>query len=469
MMDLLESKRIDLNYQFNHGDMFPLMENAGLVVSKVIGENYGTMKKILVICGSGNNGGDGIVAARNLSKDNEVSIILYTKKDGSISKLSELALKTLKNISVIKNPEIKPVEEQINKNDIIVDSVFGTGVRDPIPEPLITLFKIINKSKKKIVSVDVPSGMGASNAILPTLTVTFTDKKKGANKNNSGTIVVKDIGIEKEVIDYTGAGDMIYFPSIKKSGHKGENGKLLIIAGWKYTGAGCMAAKSSENSLVDLVNILVPEEKYGIFSTKLDDQVVSIYSDKELKEQIEKSTAVMVGCGMGMEEKVVNCVLKVAEYSKRIVFDADAIHIMSKHKSLINSNMIFTPHGEEFRSLTSKEPTRENAEQFCKEYGCTILLKGPIDTITNGKNTLLSSGGSPRMAMGGTGDVLAGLTAGLLARGMEPFRAASLASYINKKSGEEAEKNSIYWYNTNKIITNARSIMKNLFEFCGMT
>ncbi len=465
MMDLKEGKRIDLNYKWAHGDLFPLMENAGYQVGKTMEESLGNGKRVLVICGSGNNGGDGLIAASYLSSKNNVSVIIYTRGDGTVGKLSEMALQKIHDLTVLKNPSMKELKEQVNRSEVIVDAIFGTGVHGSIREPYASIFKLINDSKSTIISVDVPSGLDTDLSIHPSATVTFTDLKEGMTVENSGKIHIKSIGIPAEEIDLAGPGEMVYFPVPEKHGHKGQNGRLLILAGWEYSGAGCMSAEAAEVSLVDLITVLVPENKQWIFSTKLNDQMVGSYNIQNMNNQLERSTAVLSGPGMGISDQSEEAVMMVVKSGKNAVFDADAIHIISRNRDIINKNMIFTPHGEEFRVLTGKEPTRENAVNFCKEHGCTIVLKGPTDIITDGTRTMTCTGGSPRMAMGGTGDILAGMIAGFLARKMDPFRAGVLGLFINKKNGENLEKISSYWFNTYDLINNLGKTMKEFYSF----
>ena len=465
MMENIEGKRIDFNYKWNHGDLFPLMENAGRAVSEYISEKYGEHRNILVISGSGNNGGDGIITARNLDTGSNLKLIVITRSDGSVSSLSRRAMKEFGEERIIKNPKMEEIKEMISEADIIVDAIFGTGIRDPVNVPYSTIIEEINLSKADVVSIDIPSGLGTSHSIIPDATVTFTDIKEGMNQKNSGSINVRNIGISEREINYAGPGDMVYFPDIEKNGHKGQNGKLLIMAGWKFSGAGCMTARAAENALPDLITMLVPKPSSVIFSIKLEDQIVGIYNSQNMKKEMEKCTAVLAGPGMGITEDSVKAVLSVCRSGKKVLFDADAIHIMGEHRELINQNMLFTPHSQEFKALTGTDANRENAEKFSSKYGCTVLLKGPTDIITNGKKTILSEGGSPRMAMGGTGDILAGLCAGLMARNMEPFRAAVLASFINKKNGEMTEKENSYWFNTYDLLENMGKTFRDYYEF----
>ncbi len=340
MMENIEGKRIDFNYKWNHGDLFILMENAGKAVSEYITEKYGKNRNILVISGSGNNGGDGIITAHNLDSDNNLKLIVMTRSDGSVSSLSRRAMEKFGNDRIIKNPNTGDIRKMISESDIIVDAIFGTGIRDPVKEPYSSIIEEINLSRAEVISIDVPSGLGTSHSVLPDATVTFTDVKEGMNEKNSGSINVRNIGIDEREINYAGPGDMVYFPKIEKNGHKGQNGKVLIMAGWKFTGAGCMTARAAENALPDLITMLVPKASSTIFSIKLEDQIVGVFNSLNMKNELEKCNAVLTGPGMGISEDSVKVVLAVCKSGKKAVFDADAIHIMAEQATYLQDYVL---------------------------------------------------------------------------------------------------------------------------------
>ncbi len=465
MMDFDESRRLDFNYLEKHRDLFPLMKNAGKAVYESIKDFYGGGKNVLFVCGKGNNGGDGLIAASLLSYENRVRILLFTGPDGQIGELPSMAIREMKNASIIKNPSKDAVKSELGWAEVIVDALLGTGIKGKMREPYLSVIQEINRTGKPVISVDIPSGLGSDVAVKPKITVTFTDIKEGMDESNSGEIVLKNIGIDRSLIENAGRGDMVFFPKYDPDTHKGMNGRLLIIGGWEHHGAGIMSAQASLRGLPDLVEILVPENKYHVFASRLTDQMVSVYDEDIMKKLISKSTAILAGPGMGKSYEAVKAMEIIQKSGKYAVLDADAIRITGEAIIPVMENAIYTPHSEEFRVLSGYEANRENAERFARENRCVILLKGKTDIITDGKRTIMSSGGTPRMATGGTGDVLAGLAAGLLARGMKPFRAAVLASMINKKAAESLEKFSGYWWNTSDLIENLGPTMKEYYDY----
>ncbi len=469
MIELDESKRLDINYLEAHGDLYPLMKNAGKAVYETIKDFYGGGRNILFICGPGNNGGDGFIAAALLGLENRVRIVLLTGGKAKVGEMSEKAMSEIKNASIIKNPAKNVIQEHIKWSDIIVDSLLGTGLRRDLSGEYASAVEIINKSGKPVISVDIPTGFGNALQIRPKMTVTFTDTKEGMTPENSGEIVIRSIGIEKALIENAGAGEIAFFPEYEKDTHKGMNGRLLMIAGWAYHGSGIIASRAAMAALPDLVNVVVPENKYTTFTSSLHEQVVHTYSKSVLTSILENATGAVIGPGMGYSALSKEIMNTVAKSGVNIVLDAEAIRMAGEGDIEIRKGMVFTPHSTEFKLLTGMEPGRENAEKFAHDRNCVILLKGTTDIITTGENTILSHGGSPRMAMGGTGDILAGLTGGFISRGMSPFRSAVLASFINKKNGEDMEKYSSYWFGIDDMIENLNPMMRKYYAFAHGT
>ncbi len=466
MMELDESKRLDINYQEVHGDLYPLMKNAGKSVYETVKDFYGGGRNILFICGPGNNGGDGIVAAVMLGTENRVRIILLTGgADRKLGDLAERAISEIKNASIIKNPPKNVIQDQVNWSEIIVDSMFGTGIGRNIEGIFASATEIMNKSGKPIVSVDIPSGIGTNLQVKPKMTVTFTDSKEGMTAENCGEIVIKDIGIEKELIHNAGAGEMAFFPDVKPHAHKGENGILLMLAGWEYHGSGVIASRAAMSALPDLVHVLVPKSMYTIFASNLHEQVVHTYSEDRVKQIMERATGAVVGPGMGMGADAREAIATIASSGINTVMDAEATRMAGEGTVDIRNGMVFTPHATEFKLLTGLDPSKENAEKFAQDNNCVILLKGETDYITTGTRTIMVGGGSPRMAMGGTGDLLAGLTGGFISRGMTPFRSAVLASFLNKRNGEAMEKYASHWFGVDDMLGNLNTVIRRYHSF----
>ena len=204
-MEASEFRRADINYESLFGDLYVLMNNAGASVSDFIGRTFGSNLKICVVCGKGNNGGDGLVAARELSKNNEVTVILVEGKSRMSSSIARKALRSYRG-KVVGFDAIGPSLEDC---DIVVDALLGTGISGSPKYPYDLAIKQINSCRKPVVSVDVPSGMGSDPAVAPSYTVTFTERKDGMTEANCGKIIVVDIGIPDQVFRFAGPGDLI--------------------------------------------------------------------------------------------------------------------------------------------------------------------------------------------------------------------------------------------------------------------
>ena len=455
-MDYLDEKSTDINYSDTFGDTYLLMKNAGKAISHFIEATFPREKSIIVVCGTGNNAGDGICCAELLRKKYNVSVILIKGVAG---------LKTPEARRAINDYEgnyygISAFEDILSSDDIVVDAMFGIGIKGDPREPYSTIINKINSSGKTIVSIDVPSGFPSNMSIKPDFTVTFTDKKIGMDHSNSGEIIVADIGIPEYVKTSVGQGDLAYIPAYDPIAHKGMNGTAGIFAGNTFPGAAVMASTAAYNTGPDLVKVFSSKSNRDIIISS--NPGLMFYDVDEIGEtDMDGIVSVLIGPGMGrtsISKKIMDYV--VDNYTGQLIIDADALRLLTPDR-IAGRNAIITPHSAEFMAFTGLQATAENAVKIAGKYGITVLLKGVTDIITDGKNTKYSAGGNSRMAMGGTGDVLAGIATGLSSRGMQPFRAAVAASYINKKCGDMALKEYGYYYSILDLIGNIKYVLNN--------
>ena len=492
-----EIRVLDKNAEFYGVPGKNLMEKAGKGVADFV-KNKFKSKNILVFCGLGNNGGDGFVAARYLSKNFNVTVFLTGKAvdiKTTISKKNYNKLKT-KNFD---DKSIKKIDGLIDKNEIIIDSMLGIGLSGQLREPYLSIVKKINNSKNKtIISVDVPTGLGTNLAINPNYTITFHDIKTGMNKNNSGVIKIVDIGIPKKAIDYVGSGELVYYPIPKKDSHKGENGRLLIVGGGPYYGAPALSSFAAQRTGVDLVYIATPKKvaraitsyspllikpirlaknlaklSPNLIVKELNDEDIVIPEDyKIINNLIKKCDTLLIGPGLGDDLKTQNAVKKIIELfvknKKSIVIDADAIKVIGRNPDIIkNSKTVITPHTGEFAELTGVKLTKNLSERkkkvelWAKKLGVTIILKGPVDIISNGTDTKLNDTHNPSMTTGGTGDVLAGIIGALLSKDVLPYNAARMGIFINGSAGNLAFKKRAYGLVATDLIDEIPNVLKN--------
>lgn len=456
MITAFQSRIMDANSEELGVSVSKLMRNAGKALAETINDFFPD-GKVLIVCGTGNNGGDGFAASRYLPKKN-VTVAIFDKPKSEVAK---------KHFDKMDKKPVKFDSVDLDDYDVIVDCVLGTGLYGNVREPYSDYIDKVNASGKPVISCDVPSGLGADKQINPTLTVTFHDIKEGMDENNSGTIIIEDIGIPKEAITNVGKGDFLRYPIPKENSHKGENGRLLIIGGGPYTGAPALSGMAALRVGVDLVRIATPESSFTPIASasssfvmhKLKGECLTKWSVKELLELAELVDAVLIGPGLGTDRETIKAVQKfVTECKKPIVVDADGITAVSQ-MSVIPYNLVFTPHHKELERLTSESP-----DYFAKLNECVLVIKGKTDVITDGYETRYNTTGNSAMTVGGTGDALSGTVAGLLAKGMDPFDAGCLGAYLCGKAGEKAFKKYSYGLTAEDLTKEISKVLRKNLE-----
>ena len=252
---------LDKNSEYQGIPTNQLMEQAGNGVADFISTKLSSkIKKIFVVCGPGNNGGDGLVAARYLSENYQVSVFLPVEK-----MKTSLAQKNLDKVQKCKvtiyfKNDLKEFDEIVAGYDVIVDSMLGIGLSGTLKEPFLSIVHKINTIKDIIIiAVDVPTGLGTDTAILPDYTVTFHDLKENMNSKNCGRIHTVDIGIPEKAVQYVGPGELsVYYPRPQQDSHKGDNGKVLVVGGGPYIGAPALSGLAALRTGADLVYIACP-------------------------------------------------------------------------------------------------------------------------------------------------------------------------------------------------------------------
>jgi NAD(P)H-hydrate epimerase len=497
-----EIKVLDRNAEFYGVPTINLMENAGKGVADFIKNDLKLkVKDILIFCGIGNNGGDGFVAARYLSEFYNVTVFLTGKENEIKTSISKENFKKLKKTKtkIFDIKSIENLDKLTNEKEIIIDSMLGIGLSGKLREPYLSIVKKSNSFKNKtIISVDVPTGFGTDTSIKPNFTVTFHDIKIGMNKQNSGNIKTVDIGIPKKAIEYVGPGELTtYYPIPKKESHKGDNGVVLVIGGGPYIGAPALSGLAALRTGSDLVFIVTPKvaaRAITSFSPELikplrlaknvsslspnlivkelnNEENLTIDDIKIIEKYLPKSDSIIIGPGLGSETKTKIAIKKLIEkcvkFDKSIVIDADAIQVVGKNPEIIkNSKTVITPHAGEFKELTNEklenniEKRKKSVKKWAQNLQVTILLKGPIDVVSNGENIKLNDIHNQAMTVGGTGDVLAGIIGSLLSRDIEPFNAARVGIFINGSAGNNAFKKHSYGLIATDIINEIPNILK---------
>lgn len=442
-----------------------LMERAALSVVEEL-ESF-DLTKVLVVCGSGNNGADGYAVARLLHLQNIKVDVLF---------VGEEQRRTIENKQQQKIAEyygvnsVKEIEN--NPYTTIVDALFGIGLSRPLSGKYLEIIEQINQAAGEILSVDIPSGISADNgkvmgnALKATRTVTFAFRKLGLvlypGAEYAGVVTVKDIGITArgfegrfpKIYTYT-RKDLERIPRRQSYSNKGTYGKILVVAGSKnMSGAAYFSAKAAYRMGAGLVRIVTPEENRQILQTLLPEAIVTTYQRNQLDgdwltEAINWASAIVIGPGMGVSEEAKYLLSKVLSISKvPLVIDADAITLIAKEPELLHDHeqkIIMTPHVGEMSRLTGKlipeiaDNIIEVAEKFAAEKKVTCVLKDARTIVTEGTGYIyVNTSGNNGMATGGAGDVLTGVIVGLLAQGLREREAARLGVYIHGLAGDAA-------------------------------
>ena len=459
MISPLEMRVLDRNAQYFGISTLDLMEAAGKAVAEVARSEFGAAgKHVLVLCGTGNNGGDGLVAARHLSKEARVTVLLARSPDQFDTKEAQTNFERLRDVQILAG--LDRSEEAIAEADLLIDALLGIGAEGSLREPFASLVRQVNGSGKPILSVDVPSGFGTGLMVRPTVTVALHDVKEGMTPDNGGRICIVDIGIPSKVTTMIGPGEFLLYPVPRATSHKGENGRLLVIAGGPYTGAPALVGFGSLGIGIDLVHIATPASAATVVASYSPTFIVHpLVGHRLLREDLRqiieltpRVDAVAIGPGLGDASGTLEAIREaVRSIPLPMVLDADAIKaVAAEPKCLVGKKAVLTPHSREFQLLSGKalpdapEQRAEMVRETAKALGATILLKGHVDIVTDGTRLKFNYTGNPGMTAGGTGDVLCGLTAGLIAKGMAPYDAARLAAFTNGAAGDLAFEEKSY-------------------------
>ena len=467
-----------------------LMERAALEVVRCMEEEQLDFRKVLVVCGSGNNGGDGYAIARLLHlKGHDVTIFFA----GNSQKRSEENAQQAKIAAHYEIPVITNLDTE--EYSVIIDALFGTGLKREITGHYREILCSVNQMTGEKVAVDLPSGIhdttGAQMGIAfcADLTVAIAFPKRGLflQEGNvcAGKILTGDIGISSETFSegtvtfgYEKQDLFLGFPKRKKNSHKGSYGKVLMIAGSKgMSGAAYLSAKAAYAVGAGLVQIYTHEENRVILQQLLPEAIITTYDtfdSEQLEKLIQWADLIGIGCGLGKSdtaERVMQYTLKRALVP--CVVDADGINILSKHMEWIevtNALIVLTPHMKEMSRMLQcsvKELIEQRMERlhaFVERYKVVCVLKDARTLVAKEhRNTYLNLSGNAAMAKAGSGDVLAGVIVGILAQQCEPYISACLGVFLHGLAGDVArDKKGAYSVLASDLVAEISSVLKNI-------
>lgn len=460
-----------------------LMERAALKVTEFLEQKKINTEKALVVCGSGNNGGDGFAVARLLWEKGKEVTVLFAGKESSMTEECALQAKVAGNLGMTIVTELLREEYTV-----IIDAIFGVGLSREVRGNYAVLIQQMNQMTGTKIAIDIPSGICSRTgkvlgcAFRADMTVTFQCEKLGMTwfpgAEYSGKITVAEIGIDTGIfccqsipqglplaapagdnqeISYTlDSRDLPgMLPVRTRNSHKGTYGKLLMITGSEgMAGAAFLSAKAAYTAGAGLVRIYTDESNRNILQQLIPEAVVSTYTgydEQKLKELLEWADVVCIGCGLGKSEvssKLLERTLKWADVP--CIIDADGINLLSGKPELLKERAaptILTPHMKEMSGLIRcsvaelAEKRFEKLRQFTVKYPSVCVLKDARTIVAeNNRQYFVNTAGNQAMAKAGAGDVLAGLIAGFAAQKMESYDSAVLGVLLHALAGDEAKR-----------------------------
>ena len=470
-----------------------LMETAGSAIVRAIEQHYPTCQRIGILVGKGNNGGDGLVIARQLAHAGRDVFLFLVSPPDSFTGEAEINLQIAKRLG-LQIEEILTdtgfygtgtVPTTLASCELLVDGIFGTGLRGTVSDPIATVINAINSLATPILSVDLPSGLDADTGhplgtcVRADRTVTIGLPKRGLlvhpGAEFAGKLEVVDIGFPEQVIDAqdikvnwtTTAQASQWVPPRLPASHKGTYGRVLVVAGSTgMTGAAALASEAALRAGAGLVTLAIPKHLNPVLEGLLPEVMtlplpetdagsLSVSATSAILEFAEKTKSVLaIGPGLSQHPDTVALVQQLVrenreqELDRRMVVDADGLNALSQAPeviSLLDREAILTPHPGEMSRLANAsvlglEADRiRTAQQFASEHNLTLVFKGAptVAGLPNG-DVWINSTGNPGMGTGGMGDVLTGILAGLMAQGHSSETAAVLGVYLHGLAGDIA-------------------------------
>lgn len=461
-----------------------LMENAGRGAARFFLQHFDPPESshVLILCGRGNNGGDGYVIARYLHEAGLRVTILTLAPLGEVSGDARTNLNIARGIDL----EIREVPDGeawegcktlLKETDYIIDGILGTGLHSEVKGFYGRVIGAINEIRKPVMAIDIPSGLNADTggvmgtAVMADLTVTFGFPKLGQvifpGANYVGRLVRIDIGIPNSVADTLTGPAMMTEPDDfmdllrreKKDIHKGTRGHLLVLAGSTgKTGAATLAALAANRAGAGLVTVGIPRSLNTILECKLTEAMtvplpetsqgsLSLAAEEEIYGLMEGKTALAIGPGLSTNEETVALLRRLVGGNRLpMVIDADGLNAIAPDPGILGDarrRTVLTPHPGEMARLVGMKASEVQADRvdiaarFAAAHGCHLVLKGARSIIAApGGPIYVNPTGNPTLSSGGTGDVLTGLVGGFLARGWPTTQAALAGVYLHGLSGD---------------------------------
>ncbi|MGI6064941.1 MAG: NAD(P)H-hydrate dehydratase [Bacillota bacterium] len=465
-----------------------LMENAGLAVVNIVRNHFAgnlKQKRILILAGKGNNGGDGLVVARHLvNSGSDVKVFLLCKPE-ELQGDAAINWKAVKQMNIpyqliLSERDLNVARVGLMYSELVIDAIFGTGFKGAVQGLAAKLINLVNEAGKPVVAVDLPSGAEANTGavrgtcIKATYTVTFGLPKIGLvmepAARYTGDLTVGEISIPQKLMQKQNYTRCLLDKDwcrkrIPKRGidtHKGDYGHVLVVGGSPgMTGAVALAATAAVRSGAGLVTVAVPQSMNNIMEIKITEAMSQplpetvdgtlALSALNLLDNLAAQKTVVFGPGLSRQKETQDLVRAfVANLPSPVVLDADALFALAGCRDLLKKKscpVVLTPHPGEMAHLVGcstkdvQSRRMEVAEQVAREWHVVLVLKGAKTIIATPDGRLfVNPTGNPGMATGGSGDVLAGIIGAFMAQGLKPENAAAVAVYLHGLAGDEAAR-----------------------------
>lgn len=478
-----------VDHETIHGIKIPglvLMERASKAVADQAAQMIDHSKRILVISGIGNNGGDALACTRILLEQDYLVDYMIVGKIEKASDDLKLQLQILKNLGYFP---LESEDVNFHKYDLLIEGIFGVGLSREVGGVYKEVIERINACGKPVIAIDIPSGISGDSgkalgcAVRAAVTVTFGGYKRGhllyPGREYCGDTKLVSIGfhdqtIKKYATGYTLEGNDHLMPERKAYSNKGSYGKVLIVAGNEtMSGAACFAAEAALRMGAGLVKVLSDERNRQVLQTRLPE--VLFGERTNLKESLNWCDCILFGPGVGVSEEtkeMLEVILK--EGTKPLVIDADGLNTISRFQMEIHYpyGVIITPHLMEAARLMEcdiakiKEDLCQSAQNLAEKYHCIAVLKDAATIVASEDDLVyINQSGNDGMATGGSGDVLAGMITGLLGGGLSSYEAAVHGVYLHGLAGDRARRDlGAYSMIASDIITHIKDVTGGSYE-----
>jgi len=440
-----------------------LMERAGEAAFNVLRDRWPDAKRIAVLCGIGNNGGDGYVIAR-LAQEQGLDATVY--QVGDPARLQGDALAARQRLEGIDVSPTTYAEQDLSPFDVVVDALLGTGLSGEVRNPFLLAINAMNQCDSPVLAVDIPSGLNADSgmpcglAVQADCTITFIGLKQGLLTGEAadycGHIVFDDLKLAPAVYERIepAATRMAFTQQLslltprKRSSHKGDFGHVLIVGGnFGMSGAVRLAGEAALRSGAGLVSIATRQDHAAMISSSRPELMChGIETGEVLKDLSARASVIAIGPGLGQDEWAQELLAMAVARNLPLIVDADALNLLAQIE-MQRQRWILTPHPGEAARLLGQTAAAVNADRFAaldqlvEKYSATVVLKG-AGTLVQSPNALpaICGGGNPALASGGMGDVLTGIIAGLIAQELEMVDACQLAVCLHRRAADLATR-----------------------------